>query len=164
MKSAYRSTAQQAFTLIEILVVVAIIGLLAGLLITNTDKIFGSSQETVARVFVRDSLKTSLVRYKIDLGDYPTTAEGLQALITAPSNGAERWRGPYVELNGDKLPPDPWGEPYQYAHPATRSKSSYDLFSRAPIKPPARKTISATGSHRAIAPWISLCIAGQLLP
>ena len=84
MKSAYRSTAQQAFTLIEILVVVAIIGLLAGLLITNTDKIFGSSQETVARVFVRDSLKTSLVRYKIDLGDYPTTAEGLQALITAP--------------------------------------------------------------------------------
>jgi type II secretion system protein G len=139
MKSAYRSTAQQAFTLIEILVVVAIIGLLAGLLITNTDKIFGSSQETVARVFVRDSLKTSLVRYKIDLGDYPTTAEGLEALI----RGAN-------PTNTPTLPP--------------AAKAVTICSRRAPIKPPARKTISATGSHRAIAPWISLCIAGQLLP
>ena len=123
-----------AFTLIEILVVVAIIGMLAALFITNTDKIFGQSQDVVARVFVRDSLKTSLVRYKIDLGDYPTTAEGLQALVTAPANSGERWHGPYVELNGGRLPLDPWNEPYQYIHPGTRNKGSYDLFSKGPDK------------------------------
>jgi len=134
MKFPDRPPLSRAFTLIEILVVVAIIGLLAGLLISNTDKIFGQSQEVVARVFVRDSLKTSLVRYKIDLGDYPTTAEGLQALITAPANGADRWRGPYVEITGNKLPLDPWGESYQYLHPGNHNKSTYDLFSKGPDK------------------------------
>jgi len=124
------SSLRAGFTLIEILVVVAIIGLLAGLFISNTDKIFGQSQEVVAQVFVRDSLKTSLVRYKIDVGSYPTTSEGLQALITAPSSGGDRWRGPYVELTGNKLPLDPWGESYQYRYPGTTNKGIYDLFSK----------------------------------
>jgi general secretion pathway protein G len=129
-----KSRSSAAFTLIEILVVVAIIGLLAGLFISNTDKIFGQSQEVVARVFVRDSLKTSLVRYKIDLGSYPTTAEGLQALLTPPGDGADRWRGPYVEVSGNRLPVDPWSEPYQYQHPGTHNKDGYDLFSKGPEK------------------------------
>lgn len=123
-----------AFTLIEILVVVAIIGLLAGLFITNTDKIFGGSQEVVARVFVRDTLKTSLVRYKIDLGGYPTTAEGLHALLSAPANSGNRWHGPYIEVTGNTLPLDPWGEPYQYRYPGTKNKGGYDLFSKGPDK------------------------------
>lgn len=123
-----------AFTLIEILVVVAIIGLLAGLFITNTDKIFGRSQETVARVFVRDTLKTSLVRYKIDMGGYPTTAEGLDAMLTPPADGAANWHGPYVDVSGNKLPPDPWGEPYQYLCPGKQNIKSYDLFSKGPDK------------------------------
>ncbi|MCP5529567.1 MAG: type II secretion system major pseudopilin GspG [Opitutaceae bacterium] len=123
-----------AFTLIEILVVVAIIGMLAALFITNTDKIFGQSQDVVARVFVRDSLKTSLTRYRIDTGDYPTTAEGLQALVSAPANSGERWQGPYVELTGGRLPLDPWNEPYQYIYPGTRNKGGYDLFSKGPDK------------------------------
>lgn len=124
----------RAFTLVEILVVVAIIGLLAGLLFTNTDKIFGHSQEVVARVFVRDSLKTTLVRYKMDLGDYPSTAEGLAVLLAAPSNGADRWHGPYAEVNGGQLPLDPWGEPYQYRYPGTHNKGGYDLFSKGADK------------------------------
>ncbi len=123
-----------AFTLLEILVTLAIIGLLAGLAISNSDKIFGQSQEAVARVFVRDSLKTSLVRYKIDLGDYPTTSEGIAALITAPGSKGERWRGPYIESPGGKVPNDPWGEPYRYRFPGTKNKGGYDLYSVGPDK------------------------------
>ena len=126
--------ARSAFTLLEILVVLAIIGLLAGLAVSNSDKIFGHSQEAVARIFVRDSLKTSLVRYRIDLSDYPSTAEGMQALLTAPANKADRWRGPYIDTPGNKLPLDPWGEPYQYRYPGTKNKGGYDLYSKGPDK------------------------------
>jgi general secretion pathway protein G len=118
------------FTLLEILVVLAILGLLAGLAISNSDKIFGQSQEAVAKVFVRDSLKTSLVRYRIDLGDYPSTAEGLQALLVAPANKAEQWRGPYMDAPGGRVPNDPWNEPYQYRYPGVKNKGGYDLFSK----------------------------------
>jgi len=127
-------SARSAFTLLEILVVLAIIGLLAGLAVSNSDKIFGHSQEAVARIFVRDSLKTSLVRYRIDLSDYPSTAEGMQALLTAPANKADRWRGPYIDTPGNKLPLDPWGELYQYRYPGTKNKGGYDLYSKGPDK------------------------------
>ncbi|MDP2138005.1 MAG: type II secretion system major pseudopilin GspG [Candidatus Didemnitutus sp.] len=125
---------RSAFTLLEILVTLAIIGLLAGLAISNSDKIFGQSQEAVARIFVRDSLKTSLTRYRIDLGDYPTTAEGLNALLVAPANKADRWRGPYADVTGGKLPADPWGEAYRFRYPGTKNKGGYDLYSVGPDK------------------------------
>jgi general secretion pathway protein G len=120
----------RAFTLLEIIVMVGILALLATLLITKTDGIFGSAQGTIAKIFVRDSLKTALERYRLDLGSYPTTAEGLAVLLTAPANATANWKGPYV----DSLPPDPWGEPYQYRSPGTRNKSGYDLFSKGPDK------------------------------
>ena len=120
------------FTLLEILVVLAIIGLLAGLAITNVDKIFGGAQGSTASLFVRESMKTSLTTYRIHMGNYPSTSEGLQALISRPATKADRWHGPYIE--GGKLPLDPWGEPYQYAYPGTRNKSSYDLWSKGPDK------------------------------
>lgn len=129
-----KSSRNAAFTLLEILVVLAIIGLLAGLAISNSDKIFGSSQVAVAKVFVRDSLKTSLVRYRIELGDYPSTAEGMAALLAAPANKADRWRGPYIDSPGNKVPLDPWGEPYQYRYPGIHNKGSYDLYSKGPDK------------------------------
>ena len=129
------STARiSAFTLLEILVALAIVGLLAGLAISNSDKIFGQSQEAVARVFVRDSLKTALVRYRIDLGDYPSTNEGLAALLAAPAGKAERWRGPYIEAPGNRAPTDPWGEAYRYRFPGTKNTGGYDLYSVGPDK------------------------------
>lgn len=120
----------RAFTLLEIIVMVGILALLATLLITKTEGIFSSSQGTIAKIFVRDSLKTALERYRLDLGSYPTTAEGLAVLLTAPANASANWKGPYV----DSLPPDPWGEPYQYRSPGTRNKSGYDLFTKGPDK------------------------------
>lgn len=124
----------RAFTLLEIIVMVGILALLATLLITKTEGIFGNSQQTIARIFVRDSLKTALERYRMDLGSYPTTAEGLVVMMTAPANAAGNWRGPYVETPGGKPPLDPWGEPYQYRSPGTQNKTGYDLFSKGPDK------------------------------
>lgn len=133
--AAPRSSRRQAgFTLLEILVVLAIIGLLVGLVVSNTDKIFGQSQEAVAKIFVRDSLKTPLTRYRIDLGDYPSTSEGLAVLVVAPNNAADKWRGPYLDVPGGKLPVDPWGQPYEYRYPGVKNPGSYDLYSRGPDK------------------------------
>ncbi len=126
----------RAFTLLEILVVLAIIGLLVGVLVTNTDKIFGRSQSAVAGIFVRSSVGVPLLGYRRDLGDYPSTQEGLQALVAAPSARAEVWRGPYLEAPGGKLPTDPWGEPYQYRYPGTKNSSGYDVYSKGPDKQP----------------------------
>ena len=122
------------FTLLEILVVLAIIGLLVGLVVSNTDKIFGQSQEAITRIFVRDSLKTPLARYRIDLGDYPTTSEGLGALLVSTANNSDRWRGPYLDVSGGKLPVDPWGQPYEYRYPGVKNTGSYDLFSKGTDK------------------------------
>lgn len=129
-----RRPGEDGFTLLEILVVLAIIGLLVGLLITNTDRIFGRSQVAIARIFVRDTLKTPLTRYRMDLGEYPTTAEGLAVLITPPSARPESWHGPYLDVPGGRLPVDPWGEPYQYRYPGTKNPASCDIFSKGPDK------------------------------
>lgn len=123
-----RSNARRAFTLLEILVVLAIIGLLAGLLITNVDKIFDQSKEATTKLFVNDTMRIALNAYKFSMGDYPSTADGLQALVAAPAAHADKWRGPYITEN--KLPLDPWNESYQYAYPGTHNKGSYDVWSK----------------------------------
>jgi len=125
---------RRAFTLLEILVVLAIIGLLVGLAVTRVGGIFGAKQEDIARLFVNSSVKTPLTAYRIDMGGYPTTAEGLQALVSAPQNRADSWKGPYIESPGGKLPMDPWQEPYLYRFPGIKNKDSYDLYSKGPDK------------------------------
>ena len=126
-------TARRGFTLLEIMIALAILGLLVGLAITNIGGIFGNSQKDIAGLFVNSSMTTPLSTYRIHLGDYPSTADGLQALMSAPASKAGSWRGPYV--TEVKWPPlDPWGEPYQYRSPGTHNKTGYDLWSKGPDK------------------------------
>lgn len=117
-------------TLIEILIVLALVALLAGTVIFNVDKIFGQNQEAIARLFANESLKVPLSTYKIHMGSYPSTEEGLQALITPPANRADRWKGPYLEAR--TLPLDPWNNPYQYRYPGTKNPDRFDVWSFGP--------------------------------
>jgi general secretion pathway protein G len=120
-------SALRAFTILEILVVIAIIGMLVGLTVSNITGVNENAKIDIAGVFVKSSIKVPLQQYSMHMGDYPTTAEGLQALITAPANRADRWRGPYLQEN--KIPEDPWGRPYQYRYPGTHNKNGYDVYS-----------------------------------
>jgi general secretion pathway protein G len=131
--------ALRAFTVLEIMVVIAIIGMLVGLTVANLDKLLGDSKTDLAGIFVHTSIKVPLQQYNMHMGDYPTTAEGLQALITPPANKADRWRGPYLQDN--VIPLDPWKRPYQYRYPGTHNKTGYDIFSFGPSGQEDEKTV-----------------------
>ena len=132
MEELRKHSRRAAFTLFEILIVIALIALLAGVAITNVGKIFGGSQEQITQLFVNDAMKAPLTSYRIHVGSYPSTEQGIQALLTAPEGTGDRWKGPYIDTKGGELPIDPWGTPYRYRHPGTRKTDSYDLFSYGP--------------------------------
>ena len=127
-----RALRTRGFTLLEILVVLTIIGLLVGLAVNRVTNSLDNAQMDIVKAFVRSSMTTPLMSYRMDMGGFPTTAEGLAALCTAPQSAAGRWRGPYV-VDG-KIPLDPWNEPYQYAYPGKHNPKGYDLWSKGPDK------------------------------
>lgn len=118
-------TREEGFTLLELLVVIVILGLLIGLVAPAVLRQLGHAKESVARQSIA-RIGSVLDLYKLDAGSYPSTQDGLQALITQPSD-ASNWAGPY--LKGSNLPVDPWGHTYLYQQPSSRQGLEYDLCS-----------------------------------
>ena len=119
----FRSGRASGFTLLELLVVMVIIGLLAGFVAPRYFAQVGKSQVKVARAQI-DALDKALDQFRLDVGRYPTSEEGLQALVVQPS-GENAWSGPYLKKG---VPADPWGRPYVYQLPGTHG-GDFDLFS-----------------------------------
>ena len=110
------------FTLLELLVVVAIIGLLVGYVAPRYFSQVGKSEVQVARAQI-DALEKALDQYRLDTRRYPTAEQGLAALVVKPAN-EPNWAGPYLKK---AVPNDPWGRPYVYRVPG--QKSEFDLLS-----------------------------------
>lgn len=110
------------FTLLELLVVIVIIGLLAGLVAPRYFDQVSKSNTKIARAQI-DSLEKALDQYRLDVGSYPSTDQGLAALNTRPTN-LEKWTGPYLKKT---VPLDPWGGRYVYKSPGDHGE--YDLSS-----------------------------------
>ena len=109
------------FTLLELLVVIVIIGLLAGYVAPRYFSQVGRSEIQVAKAQI-ESLEKALDQYRLDTRRYPSAEEGLQALVSKPENTAG-WNGPYLKK---AVPADPWGRPYAYRTPG--QKSEYEVF------------------------------------
>ncbi len=114
------------FTLVELLVVLAILALLAAVVTPQVLKYLARAKVNTTQVQIQN-LSTALDLFHVDVGRYPTTAEGLKALTEAPS-GTSNWAGPYVK-RADPLM-DPWGHPYNYRSPGEHGE--FDLFSLGP--------------------------------
>lgn len=110
------------FTLLELLVVMVIIGLLAGYVAPRYFSQVGKSEVKTAMAQI-NALEKALDTYRLDIGRYPSTEQGLGALVDKPQN-EPKWQGPYL---AKAVPLDPWGRPYQYKSPG--EKAEYDLLS-----------------------------------
>lgn len=133
--------AEAGFTLLELLVVIVIIGLLAGYVGPKYFAQVGKSEIKVARAQI-DAFEKALDSYRLDVGRYPTTEQGLGALETRPAN-EPKWQGPYLKK---AVPLDPWGQPYQYRYPG--EKGEFDLFSLGKDGQPG-----GTGENADIGNW-----------
>lgn len=121
IQSYYIHIKNQGFTLLELLVVIVIIGLLASIAAPKLFSQIGKSETKTAAAQL-ESLGLGLDQYRIDVGQYPTTEQGLIALNQNPGN-APKWAGPYLKKT---VPNDPWGKPYLYKSPGEHG--DYDLY------------------------------------
>jgi len=132
---------QGGFTLLELLVVIVIIGLLAGLVAPRYFDQVGKSNTKIARAQI-EALGKALDQYRLDVGSYPSTELGLAALTNRPQN-LEKWEGPYLKK---AVPADPWGAPYVYKSPGEHGE--YDLSSLGSDRQPG-----GTGEAADVGSW-----------
>ena len=140
--SANRTRRMKGFTLIELLVVLVILGLLAGLVGPQVMKYVGSSKSKTARLQIED-LGASLDMYRLEVGRYPSTEEGLESLVTQPQ-GVQYWNGPYLKKS--IVPKDPWGNAYQFKSPGEHGP--YDIYSLG-----ADSALGGEGENQDILGW-----------
>jgi general secretion pathway protein G len=117
-----RGLDKRGFTLLELLVVLVLIGLLAGYVAPQYFSQIGKSESKVAQAQI-EAFRKALAQYRIDVGSFPTTEQGLQALVVRSAT-EKKWAGPYLEKT---VPLDPWGKPYLYKSPGQHG--DYDLYS-----------------------------------
>jgi len=119
-------TAPRGFTLIELVVVIIVLGLLAGLVLPQITGRVSDAKLTTARTQI-EMMGVALDSYRLDNGRYPTTQQGLEALRVEPTTGPlpNNWRGPYLRR---EVPLDPWDRSYEYRSPGEANPTSYDLF------------------------------------
>jgi len=125
--------ARSAFTLMEVLLVAGILALLAAFAIP---KLFDKAQEAKvelakAAIGRNGPIAKAVENYKWDMGKYPDTDEGLEALFKNPGGEDEKYKGPYLDGVFEELK-DPWGTPFEYRSPGEVNETSYDLYSRGP--------------------------------
>jgi len=130
------------FTLLELLVVLVILGMLAGLVGPRVMKFLSGAKSDTARLQLKN-LSATLDMYKLEVGRYPTTDEGLEALVQQPA-GASHWNGPY--LKEKQVPKDPWGQDYHYRSPGEHGE--IDLYSLG-----ADNAEGGDGESRDIVSW-----------
>jgi general secretion pathway protein G len=133
---------ERGFTLIELLVVLVILGLLGSIVGPRVMKYLSKAKTDSARLQIQDFAAT-LDHYKLELGRYPTTDEGLKALVEQPSN-AEGWNGPYLKKK--EVPKDPWGNEYSYRFPGQHGE--FDLYSLG-----ADNAEGGDGENKDVASW-----------
>lgn len=132
----------RGFTLIELLVVLAILGLLASLVGPRVMKYFSGAKSDSARLQI-ENLSSTLDMYRLEVGRYPNSEEGLAALVEAPS-GAERWNGPYLKKK--EVPKDPWGYEFRYRYPGEHGE--FDIYTLG-----ADNAEGGEGEERDIGNW-----------
>jgi general secretion pathway protein G len=121
------SSARKAFTLIELLLVLVILAVLAAVVVPKFANRTDQAKRTAAVTDV-SHIDSVLDMFEVDNGRYPTTEEGLAALLSAPS-GLQSWHGPYLKKG---MPVDPWQRPYVYQYPGSRNQNGPDLYSVGP--------------------------------
>ncbi len=114
---------ERGYTLVELLVVIAILGLLAAIATPQVIKYLNHARIGTAKTEI-ESLSSALDLFKLDVGRYPTTEEGLNALVTAPA-GVTTWNGPYIKKASNLS--DPWGHPFNYRSPGQHGE--FDIYS-----------------------------------
>jgi len=123
----------RGFTFLEIMMVVVIIGILAGLVAPRLARRAQGAKVTAARAEI-DTIHGAIAQFEMHMGEYPDHSDGLRALVQRPPNDdTKSWQGPYLEKG---VPKDPWKQNYQYRYPGEHNTEGFDLSSNGPDKQP----------------------------